>query len=261
MNPTPHNANSDDQQKPLPIINTNTPFSPDSTPEEDLAALQAIGALEAEDNPSNADLFAEKEEKKPAVALQPIEKEVIIEKKPEPVVIPVPKREPQPEAKPVYKPEPVALISDFKPDGKPKHPISDIASTSTYDSAPLSAALAGVLKEDPAPLAHQVKVAPADKAKKDKKASKKPVIILVVLLFVAAALTGAYFAWQSMQNNTVQQTPTAQTSEVPAAPAPTSTDTQGSVTEAANTIDSYANGLSESIYEDSSLSDATLYAN
>jgi hypothetical protein len=250
MNPTSHNSDNNDSQKPLPIINTNTPFNPDSTPEEDLAALQAIGALEAEDNPSNADMFAEKEEKPADVPT--LEYKV----------------EPKPIEKPVFKPEvkpvPAVLISDFEPDVTPKQTETDKVPASTFDPSPLSAAIAGVLKEEPAPLVQPVKAAKPEKLKKTKntkKSSKKQLIVLVTLLFLAAALTGAYFAWESMQNDTAQDTPTTQPTESPAVVAPVSTDSNGSVSEAADSIDTYANGLSENIYQDASLSDATLYAN
>jgi cytoskeletal protein RodZ len=263
MNPAQNNFDGDDSQKPLPTINTNTPFNPDSTPEEDLAALQAIGALEAEDNPSNADLFAEKEDKPVAVALQPIEKEAVIEEKA--TFIPAPEYKPEPFEKPTpkpeVKPEPVVLISDFKPDVKPRQSETNYKPASTFDPSPLSAAIAGVLKEEPAPLVQPVKVTKPEKVKKTKKLSKKPIIVLVILLFLAAAVTGAYFAWQSMQDNAVQEAPTTQSTEAPAAVAPVSSDSNGSVSEAADSIDSYANGLSENIYQDASLSDTTLYAN
>jgi hypothetical protein len=250
MNPTSHNFDNDNSLKPLPIVDTNTPFNPDSTPEEDLAALQAIGALEAEDNPSNADMFAEKEEK-PADIPTP---EYKVE----------PKHIETPAFKPEVKPEPAVLISDFKPDVTPKQTETDKVPASTFDPSPLSAAIAGVLKEEPAPLVQPVKAAKPEKLKKTKKtnkSSKKQLIVLVTLLFLAAALTGAYFAWQSMQTDTAQDTPTTQPAKSPAVVAPVSTDSNGSVSEAANSIDTYANGLSENIYQDASLSDATLYAN
>jgi len=236
-------------------MNRETLYSDESTPEEDQIALKHIGELEAEDNPSNAALFAEQESKlqsdinpvvEPAIepiieTPQPEEIEVIEE-------VPEPTREPEP----AFNVETEPNTTDSLPEKNDPEP----AVIPAAELAPLSAAIAGVLNEEPKPLVT------TEPQPEKKKASKKPLVVLIILLVSFAAGGAGYFIWQAQQQGASTETtaPAEETKPV-VAPKPEPTDTNASVTESADSVEAYADGINDSAYSDDSLSDGVLYAN
>lgn len=92
------------------------------------------------------------------------------------------------------------------------------------------------------------------------KKSKKGLIIIIAVILLIGASVGAYFIWQSLQpaSSTQSETPTGGSAPGPADDEDTSGDTEESVTNDATSIEEDVNGLNDSEYEDSTLSDSTL---
>jgi hypothetical protein len=272
MNPNSNSQRSNEPTDPMSSMSPETLYTDKSTPEEDQIALKHIGELEAEDNPSNAALFAEQESKlqseikpvvEPAIELEPIadpvaEPEIVVEPESvvEPEVLPEPLiPDPVVESEPGFKfeTEPDTIKTT---DSLPEKNDNDNDVIPAAELAPLSAAIAGVLNEKPKPLVT------TEPQPEKKKSSKKPLIVLIILLVSFAAGGAGYFIWQAQQQAASSETTTpAEENKPVAAPTPEPTDTNASVTESADSVEAYADGVNDSAYSDDSLSDAVLYAN
>jgi len=209
-----------------------------SSPEADQAALEAIGVLEAEE--STAKIL---EEAHAVPTLSDV-----------PVATPVPVSEPTPPPAPIEVEIPKEVIqnehlssSDTPFKAFPSDPSLAGASSTGFGSA---------LNQTPV----QTNTDPFAEQKK-KKSSKRLVIILIAAIVLIGGGVASYFVWQSMQTtNPVEITDTS--GDQPGGTTqPTTTDTEASVTGSANSIQAETNAIDDTIYDDSSLSDTTLYGN
>lgn len=196
------------------------PVEPETTPEADAAAMKAIEELESEEETDTTD-----QPTPAAKTMDPI--------KP---VTPVPPSSDEGEAK------------DTAPDTHDdtlKNPVDRADS----DNPPIAS---DAQKQEPTQKSDFQPFANPNKK------SKKSIIVLVVLVVVLVLGVVGYFVWQNQQG-TQQSAPT--TSEPPAeetAPAPVA-DTEASINEMINSIESDLDSATDDEFSDSTLSDTTLY--
>ncbi|MFZ1302212.1 MAG: hypothetical protein WAQ27_06605 [Candidatus Microsaccharimonas sp.] len=208
-------------------LNTNpTPVViPESNTEIDPATLQAIEALEAEDTPITDSVTTDA----PTVAVE----------------TPVPTAPTTPVT--------VLDVANSPDDATVVQPSAD----TQPEAAPLIAA---------APIVQATTDSLATPSGTPKKSHKKlAIIIAAVVIFLGLAI-GGYFIWQSIQPaeqaETTQQQTSGNPTDQPGGDVQASeSDTDTSVTDAADQLESDTETLDDSGYEDATLSDTSLYQN
>jgi len=236
MNPLQDDQNNKPVSNALPgtspKVDPATFVPEDSSPEADQAALEAIGVLEAEESTSQT--------------LEQAHTTPTLTDIPEPT--PVPPATPTPPSAPVAVEVPKEVLQEER-----------LSSSDTpfkaFPSNENSSGFPGALNQAPVltntdPFAVQ----------KQKKSSKKLIIILIAAIVLIGGAVAGYFVWQSMQSEPTV-TPQTTTGDQPGGTVETPTDTQDSVNTRATVIETDANSTDDTVYDDSSLSDATLYGN
>jgi len=228
MNPLSDEPNN----KPSPKVDPATFVPEDSSPEADLAALEAIGVLEAEESTSRI--------------LEEAHAVPTLSEVPEPT--PVHVAAPTPPLAPIEVEMPKEVIQE-----------EQLSSSDTpfkaFPSEDTTAGITAALNEAPVltntnPFASQ----------KQKKSLKKMVIILIAAIVLIGGAVAGYFVWQSTQN-TSTVAPQIDSGNLPSGPVETPTDTEARVNASAAAIENDINSTDDTVYDDNSLSDATLYGN
>jgi len=236
MNPIRDDQNEtfgpDPSMNAVPKVDPATFVPKDSSPEADLAALEAIGVLEAEESTSR---IREEAEEVPTLTDAP-------------APTPVPAATPTPPPAPVTVEIPQEVIQE-------EHLSSSDTPFKAFPSDDNSTGIAAALSEAPAltntnPFASQ----------KQKKSSKKLIIILIAAVVLIGGAIAGYFIWQSMQSESTV-TPLTTTGDLPGGTVEPTTDTEASVNAKATGIETDINSTDDTIYDDNSLSDTTLYGN
>ena len=226
MNPIQEEPNTTPTGDTQPNYNPSTFVPENSSPQADVAALEAIGALEAEEDTSR---FTQPtrpttEPLQPSQFAQPVS-----------TVQP---------AQPVEPVQPTEALID------PMTPFVSEQPTVTPQDVPLTAAVpAGPLQTN------------ADPFVKQKKSSKKLVIILIAAIVLIGMVVAGYFVWQSTQTTGATETTDSTNGNQPGGTIPTPTDTESSVNSSATSLEEGANSINDSGYADTALSDETLYEN
>jgi len=209
-----------------------------SSPEADLAALEAIGVLEAEE--STAKVL---EEAHAVPTLSDV-----------PTPTPVPVTQPTPPPAPVEVEIPKEVIqeeqlssSDTPFKAFPEDPTAVGVTSAGFGSALNEAAV----QTNTDPFA----------AQKKKKSSKKLIIFLIAAIVLISGGVASYFVWQSMQTSTPVETTDTTGNQPGGTTQPTTTDTETSVKDSATLLQTETDAIDDTIYDDSSLSDTTLYGN
>ena len=212
--------------------------------DEDQKALRIIEELESENNPNNAELepvVSKPLEVPTRVVPFPVETAPSIDG-----ISEVP-QEPVEEVEEVI--EPVEIIEEPEVEKVPAPAPAPVA-----PQTPMAAAMATALEEE-APVAE-----PLIKPKK-KSRTKLFVVVGSVIILLALAAAG-YLFWQTFQvadpTEAVQQ---SGSNNNPLVEAPANADTEASVNETATSIETEVNTLDDTPYDDSTLSDKTLYEN
>jgi len=226
MNPTPQTPEEEKtiQIGSTPSIDPATFVPEQSSAEADEIALEAIGVLEAEEGTSRV--------------IHPQEEEPILADIPQPVE---PSTSFDQIATPLVSPEPEPTLSN------------------TDSTAPASVVapfgVANTLQEEP----FQTNSNPFPK---QKKSLKKLIIILIAAIVLIGGAVAGYFVWQSMQSDAIVETSESATGDQPGGTVTTNTtDTEASVNDAADALETDADAIDDTVYDDNSLSDTTLYQN
>jgi hypothetical protein len=219
-----------------PNVDPATFVPEDSSPEADLAALEAIGVLEAEE--STAKVL---EEAHAVPTLSDV---------PTPVPVTVPTPPPAPVT--VEIPKEVIQEEHLSSSDTPFKAFQSDSPTTDVNNAIFASALNDApVQTNTNPFADQ----------KKKKSSKKLIIILIAAIVLIGGGIASYFVWQSMQDTTVVETTNTTGDQPGGTSQPETTDTEASVTDSANLLQSETSAINDSVYDDSSLSDTTLYGN
>lgn len=237
MNPNqdnPDTTQAGDNQPPFDPATAHVPAN--ASPQADLAALEAISTLEAEEDTSNstqAPMQPEQPQSAPQAQPTPYTAQGFPSTQP---VQPQP-TEPQPstQTQPV-----VEVMTPF---------VSEQPTVAANDLPPVAA----------------VPVAPvqtnADPFTKQKKSSKKLIIILIAAVVIIGGLVAGYFVWQSAQNSNTVETTDSTGGNQPGGAIETPSDTESSVNSSTTSLVEGADSVNDTVYDDSALSDATLYEN
>ena len=239
------NPSSKDPNFKLPDDNTQnldpiTYVPEDSSPEADIEALRAIGALEAEEDtirtvtPPQAVIPEEVEETPPVASDAP----QVVD-----VMTPFVSAEPTVSAEEAIV-ESTELDTKEEPSILPIEPIAPIV--------PLGSS--NIMQDAPV----QTNVNPFAK----KKSSKKMIIILIAAIVLIGGSIAGYFVWQSMQSDDSEEATQSITGDQPGGTVKTdTTDTESSINNTANALEKDADAVDDSAYADSVLADTTLYDN
>ena len=210
-----------------------------SSPEADLAALEAIGVLEAEE--STAKVLEE------AHAAPSTLSDV-----PTPTPVPVAQPTPPPAPVEVKIPQEVIQEEQLSSSDTPFKAFPEDPTTAGVTSASFASALnEAAVQTNTDPFA----------AQKKKKSSKKLIIILIAAIVLIGGGVASYFVWQSMQTSTPVETTDTTGNQPGGTTQPTTTDTETSVNDSATLLQTETDAIDDTIYDDSSLSDTTLYGN
>ena len=205
MNPpsqNPEEPANTPAENPIPVLNPAT-FVPDgSSPQADLAALDAIATLETEEDTTARTQYAQ---------TAPIE---------------------------------VDPMTPFVPE-QPTITAGNILSDEPLQASPAQ------LNTNPF----------TQKAK----SPKKLILALIVAIVLIGGAVAGYFVWKSTQTTSAAVSSKSNTGNQPGGTttttAKTPTDTASSVNSAATALEQDANNVDDSAYNDTTLSDATLYQN
>jgi len=226
MNPIQEEPNTTPTGGTQPQYNPSTFVPENSSPQADVAALEAIGALEAEEDTSRF--------------TQPIQ----------PTTEPL---QPSQFAQPISTAQSAQPVEPVQPTEALIEPMTPFVSeqpTVTPQDVPLTAAVpASPLQTNSDPFVKQ------------KKSSKKLVIILIAAIVVIGVAVAGYFVWQSTQTTGATETTDSTNGNQPSGTIPTPTDTESSVNSSATSLEEGANSINDSGYADTALSDETLYEN
>ena len=244
MNPIPEEPKTTPAQGASPF-NPATFVPEGSSPEADKAALEAIGVLEAEESTSRA--LEQPQSPVPEAPVVPI----IVPPAPVAPVVPI-----QPPVAPSVPPSPV---SPPVPSG-PVIQEEQLASSDTpFKAFPSNHERAagpfGTMSSSDAPVQTN-----ANPFAGKKMPTKKLVIILIAAIVLIGGVVAGYFIMQSMQEPPAV-TPQTTTGDQPGGTVETPTDTEASVNASATVIETDVDSPSDTIYDDSVLSDTTLYEN
>jgi len=210
----------------------------ESSPEADLAALEAIGVLEAEE--STAKIL---EEAHAVPTLSDV---------PAPTPLPVSQPTPPPAPVVVEIPKEVIQKEQLSSSDTPFKAFPDDPTSATVSSTGFGSALSEApVQTNADPFAEQ----------KKKKSSKKLIIILIAAIVLIGGGVASYFVWQSSQTSTPVEATNTTGDQPGGTTQPTTTDTEASVTNSANLLQTETNAIDDTVYDDSSLSDTTLYGN
>jgi len=229
MNPIPEEPKTPLTGDTKPTLDPKTYVPEDSSPQTDSAALDAIGALEAEEDTIRP--------------IQPTQSSQAVTPAPEQLVV-------VDVMTPFVPEQPTVVAEDVVTPETPESTTSD--SETVFPVLPINPA--GTLQDSPT----QTNSNPFPE---QKKSTKRLVIVLIAVAVLIGAAVAGYFMWQAAQSNSSDDGLQNNSSQSGAPLAPTPTDTESNVNASATSLEQGVDSIDDSAYDDSTLSDEALYDN